>query len=130
MPERIQLSRKKGWRKPEGTIIVARPTWMGNPFGIYEHCKGRGGDWGVRDLGRFHAPMGHGWTRKGAAEVAVEYYREELEKAYPLGGTARFILVQSLRGHNLACWCPLGQPCHADVLLELANETEPSDVLG
>lgn len=26
-----------------------------------------------------------------------------------------------LRGKNLACWCALGQPCHADVLLELAN---------
>ena len=27
-----------------------------------------------------------------------------------------------LRGHDLACWCPLDQPCHADVLLELANQ--------
>jgi len=26
-----------------------------------------------------------------------------------------------LRGKNLACWCPEGQPCHADVLLEIAN---------
>lgn len=31
---------------------------------------------------------------------------------YPLG---------ELRGKNLACWCRLDQPCHADVLLELAN---------
>lgn len=29
--------------------------------------------------------------------------------------------VGELRGKNLACWCPLDQPCHADVLLELAN---------
>ncbi len=27
-----------------------------------------------------------------------------------------------LRGKDLACWCPLDRPCHADVLLELANE--------
>lgn len=27
-----------------------------------------------------------------------------------------------LRGHDLACWCPLDQPCHADVLLEIANQ--------
>lgn len=27
-----------------------------------------------------------------------------------------------LRGHDLACWCPLDKPCHADVLLRLANE--------
>ena len=25
-------------------------------------------------------------------------------------------------GKDLACWCPLDAPCHADVLLELANE--------
>ena len=29
-----------------------------------------------------------------------------------------------LRGKNLACWCALDQPCHADVLLELANPVE------
>jgi hypothetical protein len=27
-----------------------------------------------------------------------------------------------LRGKNLACWCKPDQPCHADVLLELAND--------
>ena len=26
-----------------------------------------------------------------------------------------------LGGKDLACWCPLDQPCHADVLLEIAN---------
>ncbi|MDT7935250.1 MAG: DUF4326 domain-containing protein [Sphingomonadaceae bacterium] len=29
--------------------------------------------------------------------------------------------LRVLRCKNLACWCPLDQPCHADVLLELAN---------
>jgi hypothetical protein len=29
--------------------------------------------------------------------------------------------IETLRGKNLACWCPLDQPCHADVLLEIAN---------
>jgi len=31
------------------------------------------------------------------------------------------MLLEQLRGKNLACWCPLDQPCHADVLLEIAN---------
>ena len=35
-PRRIQLSRRKGWRKPENTIVVARPTRWGNPFPIAE----------------------------------------------------------------------------------------------
>jgi len=26
-----------------------------------------------------------------------------------------------LRGKDLVCWCPLDQPCHADILLDLAN---------
>jgi hypothetical protein len=26
-----------------------------------------------------------------------------------------------LRGRDLACWCPLDQPCHAEVLLRRAN---------
>lgn len=30
--------------------------------------------------------------------------------------------IKELRGKNLACWCPPDQPCHADVLLELANK--------
>ena len=28
---------------------------------------------------------------------------------------------RELSGRDLACWCPVDQPCHADVLLELAN---------
>lgn len=30
-------------------------------------------------------------------------------------------VVRDLRGRDLACWCPLDQPCHADVLLSIAN---------
>lgn len=29
---------------------------------------------------------------------------------------------KQLKGKNLACWCPLDQPCHADILLEVANK--------
>lgn len=31
------------------------------------------------------------------------------------------LALPELRGKNLACWCRSGEPCHADVLLELAN---------
>ena len=30
-------------------------------------------------------------------------------------------LRAALRGKNLACWCPLDGPCHADALLRIAN---------
>jgi hypothetical protein len=28
---------------------------------------------------------------------------------------------EELRGRNLACWCAQGTPCHADVLIVIAN---------
>lgn len=34
MPTRIQLKRTKGWRKPEGAVVVTRATKWGNPFKI------------------------------------------------------------------------------------------------
>lgn len=106
---------------PEGAIVVSRPSHWGNPFRIYQHCKGSDGDWGVEDTGRFNQSLGHGWTRQGALNAAIAAYRAELDKAFPIGSSARFALVCQLVGHDLACWCALDQPCHADVLLEIAN---------
>ena len=51
------------------------------------------------------------------AEWAVARYREYLAARPDLAETAR----RELRGRDLACWCDLDQPCHADVLLEVAN---------
>jgi hypothetical protein len=31
-PFRVQLSRKRGWRNPENTVVVSRPSMWGNPF--------------------------------------------------------------------------------------------------
>ncbi|MGK9222269.1 MULTISPECIES: DUF4326 domain-containing protein [unclassified Microbacterium] len=121
-PHRVQLSRKKGWRKPENTVVVARGTVWGNPFRVTEHC--RGADWGVEDTGRFNLPLGNGWTKAGAARFAVQCYQQAFDQAFPEGSTARWAMLQPLRGKNLACWCPLDQPCHADVLLELANQKD------
>jgi hypothetical protein len=48
---------------------------------------------------------------------AVEIFREYMMRRPRLIEAAR----QQLRGKNLACWCPLHKPCHADVLIEIAN---------
>jgi hypothetical protein len=47
------------------------------------------------------------------AQTAVEAFAANL----PIGEN----WAETLRGKNLACWCPLDQPCHADVLLRIAN---------
>ena len=55
----------------------------------------------------------------GRAE-AVRRYHEDL-----LGGRLAVgvdDVRRELRGRDLACYCPLDEPCHADVLLVVANE--------
>ena len=37
----------------------------------------------------------------------------------------KYAVLVGLVGKDLACWCPLDQPCHADVLLEIANGGDP-----
>lgn len=153
-PQRIQLRRTKGWRKPEGAIVVARPSKWGNPFRLGERMGGLV-HYGPKHLERF----GREWDFEGrisadgmshhmwfSADDVVETYvrwatRDEVVElfrltlfdptpgmllAYP-SRSGHFLKVdigdikRELRGHDLACWCPLDEPCHADVLLEVAN---------
>lgn len=51
--------------------------------------------------------------------IAVGYYRDYIN--HPYSASFREKIRQELRGKDLCCWCPLDQPCHADVLLEIAN---------
>ena len=130
MPERIQLRRTAGWRKPDGAVVVSRPTRWGNPWTVVNgHRQG----WLVYDdrdrLGLAPAATtSEGFiasypSREEAARNAVKRYRKWLTSSQ-----ARVMdLVPILRGHDLCCWCPLLDrqgnlfPCHANVLLELAN---------
>lgn len=112
MPSRIQRKRADGWRKPVGAVYVGRPTRWGNPYVVREYKR----DWGV------HCPSGAIIilaTRKLAAERAVGLFRKLL-----IGKRLRFSVEdvrRELRGKDLMCWCAIGDPCHADVLLEIAN---------
>lgn len=91
-PKRVQLSRKKGWRMPESTVKVDRRTAWGNPY--LPPTNDRAG-----------------------LSFAIEHFRAYAEEVS--GANADWLAP--LRGKNLACWCPLDRPCHADVLLEIAN---------
>lgn len=88
MPKRIQRKRVKGWKKPENSVYVGRPTRYGNPYLLSEY-----------------------------GSTALMLYRGHVEGLVARG---RLDLV-ALRGHDLSCWCPVGSPCHADILLEMAN---------
>jgi len=57
-------------------------------------------------------------TQWGNPFKTVEQYRQCFE---PIAPYYRERIRAALRGKDLACWCPLDQPCHADILLEIAN---------
>jgi len=114
-PARIQRRRTRGWRMPQGAVYVGRPSVWGNPYRLSPCPDG----WNVK------APWG-GNTRfltQGAARAwAVQSLRTDLEQ-----GRAPWTeeeIRAHLAGHDLACWCPLDQPCHADLLLDIANTKE------
>ena len=135
-PKRIQRKRTKGWRMPAGAVYVGRPTIFGNPFSAYKcDCCGY---WDVRDENDVTYLVNHEyvrqpsvradrttWTTKAqASREAVRLYFDEA--TYWLGGWEvtwpdKYAALPTLAGLDLACWCPLDRPCHADVLLELAN---------
>jgi hypothetical protein len=90
----VQRRRVKGWRKPANTVCVDRTTKWGNPFKA---------DW----------PEG-GKNRQWAVSAFRGYYHNDAEY--------RATVVAELRGKNLACFCSLDGPCHADVLIEWTND--------
>ncbi len=107
VPVRIRRSRAKGARlsAPNALpiVCVSRPSPWGNPF-----SAALGGT----------AKAGH---KEQLRAASVERFRRALLAG---DGSLPFTIEQvrrELSGKNLACWCPLDQPCHADVLLELAN---------
>jgi hypothetical protein len=101
MAQRIQRKREKGWRMPEGAIYVGRPSRFGNPYRV-------GFVYDIDDKPFFV------YTRS----QAVSLYQRHLT-LNPL--TDEQLAV--LKGKDLACFCPLDEPCHADVLLELVAAT-------
>lgn len=133
-PIRIQLSRAKGWKMPENTVKVDRSTKWGNPW-----RTGSPGCLGLREM-----PSDYRLPLPVDQKSAVNAYRIWLTKkpewwmipsdhmfttrgweafwaAFNSQQQAVLMRLHQLRGKNLACWCKPGDPCHADVLLELAN---------
>lgn len=115
IPQRVQ--QRRGIKLPEGARSVARPHRWGNPFKIVPHRK----------------------NDPAVAAHAVALYRALVLDRVPVAElrqrTGPDIYVKpgdvvvpsiddvrtNLRGRDLACYCKPGWPCHADVLLEIAN---------
>lgn len=117
---------------PGNTVKVDRSTKYGNPARVVlDEIVGTGeedengdeilqGPWACLISKEGHAKAGWWFaTKEEATAKAVEYFRYLLTESP--GRAARQESAAALRGKNLACWCPLDHPCHAEVLLEIAN---------
>lgn len=108
--KRVQRKRTKGWTMPENTVYVGRPSKWGNPFGYT--TVAREGEQLTRAGKAYSVSLG--WKNR-----VIEMYREELLGRQMVNPQAFNEWLEPLRGKDIACWCPLDQLCHADVLLEL-----------
>ena len=93
------LAKKLGIPAPEGSVYVGRPSKWGNPFKI--------GD-----------PYGN--EPAMSRQQTIDQFRDWL--LYSDQGLILYKDIEELRGKDLVCWCA-PKPCHADILLELANAT-------
>ena len=133
MPERIQRKRTKGFRLPPGCVYVGRPTIFGNPFTPEDYWN-----------------AGYGGSLQTAIKHCVDEYRRWLSGEDLLHDwrdpshfmnwlencrASRISKLEILRGKDLACWCPIIShgnytPCHADVLLSIANDISIEEVIS
>ena len=99
-PQRVQLKRSAGWKMPANTLKVDRTTRWGNPFTIAD-C--------------------------GSAAIAVaqhgRWMRGEIVAPGGVEPPPAEAIRAALAGRNLACWCPVNGPCHAELLLAIANRS-------
>lgn len=125
-PKRIQMSRQRPWRAENpDAVIVARPSRWGNPFPVER--------WGLElSLALFKNTVRGIWNpstlgQERSDEDFAEAYSAHTDWSKRMNAHPLEMVRVDLAGRDLACWCPVTDesgfrvPCHADVLLELAN---------
>ena len=137
-PVRIQRQRTKGWKMPPNTVCVTRPGKYGNPFNFTSAefsftalafgCRGDRAGRIKASVKAFREWVGSDPTKRtvgferGVVIEGPNKQRIEIGARATAGRAPSLEEIRrDLRGKNLACFCALDQPCHADVLLELAN---------
>jgi len=96
MPIRFLRKRSRGWRLPSDAVYVGRPTRWDNPYKVGEPNPDKPGS----EL-----------TAKDAVFLYESYVCNDPD--------FQLLIINYLRGKDLACWCKLDQPCHADILLRV-----------
>jgi hypothetical protein len=108
---------------PPNTAKVDRATLFGNPYEVRKGTISGGPERWVEKPCWFTGETGlHYLAREEASAKAVELFRAWIN--HPGNRKHREMCIVGLRGKNLGCWCKLDAPCHADVLLALANRPD------
>ena len=110
-PQRIQLRRQKGFRKPAGAVVVTRSSRWGNPFTIADAIDANHTDPRRAVVSHFTAWLqGHPDYPDVFTVSRRTFDRRWMREHLP-----------ELAGRDLACYCSPSDACHADALLEAAN---------
>jgi hypothetical protein len=115
-PQRLQLSRRGGYNLQDASRalnslparLVTRPGKWGNPFSIEDIAK------------RFGLDAASAQAK--AVALCAEWLNGSIDAELSPGPAPSSATIRAeLGGYNLACWCKAGTPCHADLLIEIAN---------
>lgn len=117
MPEPIRIQRSRQYKQvsPNGLpiVYVGRPGKWSNPFKAVKE----NGQWWVKDKEGNYWDAAH--AEKGSAvRVCVRLYNAWIDGKILI----KEVLLSDIKGKNLSCWCKIGEPCHADILLKIANQ--------
>ncbi len=118
-PVRVQRKRTKGWKSPENTIYVGRPSKWGNPFVV-------GVDGNAEEVVELYRKYMSNEISDEMTTWRNSFYGKWEQLKFMSSPWKGFVMVcagqlEELRGKNLSCFCKEDQPCHADILLKLAN---------
>lgn len=115
MPKRIRLSRVRGYRFPEGAVVVSRPSRRGNPFTVAR----------AREIGYVRPDQSDAEARAFVADCFDSWITKGPQSPWWFAdGKERYEWIwahmEELRGRDLACWCD-DDHCHVLTYLRLAN---------
>lgn len=103
-----RLQHRRGTALPEGARYVGRPSRWGNPY-VFDGST-----------------LKEGRVLVASRAEAVRRYEADLFADPERVAEARRLLA----GRDLACYCPFDGPCHADVILRVANHDPDVDING
>lgn len=117
--QRVQRKRTKGFKLPENTICVTRPSKHSNPFrltaigGIEFYTLNR--QWARWSLTT-------GFTQDNLVDLFISWRQGKIAHHLLPQPPTLEETKQDLAGKNIACFCACGAPCHGDYLLQIANQ--------